>query len=62
MLSSHGEITIDDYDGTVLMRLSHTTSDVHFSARPSQRASVFNDHRRWSERIQISCEVRHGSQ
>jgi hypothetical protein len=59
LLSSGRELSVYDRDGTVLMELSHTTPDVHLSARPSQW-SFFKNHRRRDERLWIHRIVRHG--
>jgi hypothetical protein len=58
--SSSRELSVDDHNGTILMELSHTTPDVHLSARPSQWASIFNDHRWWDESLRIHHKLTSG--
>jgi hypothetical protein len=59
--SSSRKVTIDDCDSAVFMGLSHTTPSVDLPARPSQRPSILQNHRRRDERLWIYNEVGHGN-
>jgi hypothetical protein len=60
VMGSSKNLSIDDNDGTIVMGLSHTTPDVHLSARPPQWTSIFNHHHRWDEGFRIHHKVSHG--